>query len=91
MKEPDYFDVYGIAVTNSAVSFVSRIERIPGESKEDAALKAVEQAVTHGLQCTLMIGVPPLPVRPVSFVPFRVEPSPAKVTVAHTLPRENLQ
>jgi hypothetical protein len=70
---------------------VARIERVPGESKEEAALRAVEQVVTHGCQCALMIGAPPLPVRPVSFAPFRVEPSPTKVTVAHTLPKENLQ
>jgi hypothetical protein len=88
---PDYYDVYGVCLTNSAVSFVTRIERIPAESKEDAAEKAVFQVLEHGCQCALMIGAPALPVRPVSFAPFRVENSPPKVQVAHTLPKGNLQ
>jgi hypothetical protein len=82
----DYWDVWVVATTNSCVSFVARVQDVPAATGPEAGAMAIAHALENGLSITLMLQSPPLPVTPVSCVPFRIEKV-NRVSIASNIPK----
>ena len=90
MKDP-LFDVWLTCMTNTCVTFISCIEAVAAPSAPEAGALAMGHLLEYGTQITLMHGCPKLPIKVISACPFKIEPTPSKVTVANSLPKGNLQ
>jgi hypothetical protein len=80
------WDVYGLAMTNTCVTFTTRIAGIPAPDGPTAAAKAIAMALEKGLKVSLMLGSPPLPVSVICFCPYQIDPAQSRVEIAQNMP-----
>jgi hypothetical protein len=85
-----YWDVWLTCMTNTCVTFISCIETVAADSGPEAGALAMGHLLEHGCQITLMHGSPKLPIKVISACPFKIEPSPPKVQISNSIPKEHV-